>query len=677
MEPKHSEEMSLLLSTYMDRFVMGTREQLNMKIRSQVLGEQLENSDTDLHNAIILCGSKGEGMALPCSDGDYMIINRTVKVMYPDERIPPNMAHKTILFMREADCNPGYVNLELGKAGQSQEEERLYNSLVRKDSLIFVSSDIYREQQMDLLRTNLGVNFEITGPSVASTEGDSVFGFECKSWPKEDREWVTRSRLYGWPRQTLINKIVQSGCHLVPVGDKCSDDTSLQWRISFVTAEKSLVYSFSHVQHKVYVLLKYFLRQIKDALKENIGDDDILCSYFMKTILFHAIENSSNMFWQDKNLFCCFWFCFNILITWVKAGFCPNYFIPTNNLFKRKVHGQHQQILLNILKHLSQMKWMCLSVGDYYEPIWKSLSDPSVQTDLQCTIPPWKIVLEEDLQITDGLMKNLLTERVTFKTITAAMHLLSTSQTNFDDIYTYHYAMKCLQILATEQVFPDNMAAINNKKRYFRLKKGELWMIPTAVFGTELLHLATFHFLTGALRKSLKMSKQVVALCKTDHSDRYLREVHRHKCLRIAQRFERLQKIFTQSLIFHHERMHLPHFSQELCRKYRQLVIPPLPYALFLTFLCCHGIGDTEGSAKALQNLKDIQYDDVNGGQKQWIVHTLLGICFQTIGDYHRAVQAYWESARSKTLQYEWNPAIERIAVVYLCMYASQRSNKV
>ncbi|XP_060069519.1 uncharacterized protein LOC132549595 [Ylistrum balloti] len=680
MASKDCDQMSLLLSTYMDRSFLGTQEEVNIRIRSQILGEYLDNSAID-SNSIIVCGSAGEGMALPDSDIDYMRIDKTTIVMYPGECHPPNLAHKTILYIREEDCRPGYVNLELFQLGHRC-EEHLFKSFVRKGSSLFVSSDIYRGQRLRRFSKEVGATYETSGPSITlglKRTPDNVYSFPCNSWPKEAREWITRPRLHGWPCQTLIDKIVQNGCYLVPVGDKCSEDTFLQWRLSFVTAEKSLVHSFNHVQKKVYALLKYFLKQIKDNLKENIRDDDILCSYFMKIILFHAIENSSEMIWQDKNLFGCFWFCFNILIAWVKAGFCPNYFILTNNLFQRKVHGQNQQILLDVLNQYIQMKWMCLSVGNIYKPIWQSLSDVSVQTDLQRPRPVWKIVMSEDIATVQVLPLTVWTRRLTLKTVTTAMQLLTTAETNFDEIFTYHYAMKGLQILATKQINQDNVDVQGNKMKYRRLRKCKHWMIPTAVMGTELLYLATFHFLTGAFSKSLEMTRKVLELAsyfELGYPIEYLRKMYNDLSLKTGLRYERLQKLFTQNLVFRSDRMCLPHLSPELRRQSRQLAIPPQPYALFLKFLCCYELGDIGGCVEALQNFKQVPYEDDQSGEKHWMFHTLLGICYQTIGDYDKAIRAYMQSDRSKTLLHECNPAFDRIAVVYLCMYASQTSDK-
>ncbi|XP_060078743.1 uncharacterized protein LOC132558217 [Ylistrum balloti] len=683
-----SEQMSMLLSTYLERTYTGRKEEVEIVRRALDLYECLNNSDK---NSIygIQGGSLAEGLCMMGSDVDEMIVSRDVVVMHLDQCIPSNMEHKTILFIREADCRPGFVRLQLGQLGLNC-DHIIFCSLVTVGTTFFISSDLYREQYVSYLTDNTGWIHESNGPSCSTTstshDSDSVPCFQCTTWPKEAKEWETRQRVHGWPCQTLIDKIVQSGCHLVPVGDKCSPSTLLQWRISFAVAEKLLIHSFTYLQLKVYTLLKYFLKQIKSTLKENIGDDDILCSYFLKTTLFHAIENTSQMFWQDKNLFDCFWFCFNILITWVKAGFCPHYFVQTNNLFKRKVHGQHQQILLNVLKTYSKMKWKCLSVGDYYIPsIWKALCNTSTQAKLVCPETAQEVALHRDTT-SIYFLRSAVVLTTTLRTIKKAFQLLSTSQSDFDEVYTYHYATMSLQRLAASKVYSGTADAPNNKTRYRKLRKCKHWMTPSAVMGTELLNLATFHFLTGNCSKCLKMCKQVNKLAsyyvsnllhntsKSLHPEQEV--IHRHEFNPSEQALDKLRKFYSNLMMFDGSDFSLPHLCLEQQEGAPFMIIPPLPYALFLTFLCCQELGDTRGRDEALQNLIQIQYDDIQGGEQFWIVHTLLGLCYQTLGDYHRAIRAYWKSEQSKSDCYEWNPAINRIAIVYLCLYISHRSDR-
>ncbi|XP_033747175.1 uncharacterized protein LOC117332399 [Pecten maximus] len=674
MNSTESERMSVLLSTLLERTVTGTDEMVNIKRKAVVLDERFQTSDIV---DIFLTGSNGEGVSLSGSDVDGMTVYKWAEVVYPDQRFSQHLTHKSIIYIREAECRPGYVKLEIGQL-KFPFQQLFDSTLVRIGNSKFISSDIFREKMVSPLSKHTGVQFESNGPSISYRgnrgigDCDLVACFPCNSWPREANEWITRTRLYGWPHQTLIDKIVNKGFHLVPVGDKCSKDTFLQWRISLVVAERSLVHSFSLLQVKVYVLLKHFLKQIKETLKETIGDDDILCSYFLKTILFHAIENSSQRFWQDKNLFYCFWFCINILLGWVRAGFCPNYFIPTNNMFQRKVHGQHQQILLDILYNYSEMKWMCLSVGNQKPSIWESLCDTSIQSLL---VVPWTVefkMLHTDREIFTAISTRLYPME---ENSSNAFHLLSTSKSEFEEVYTYHNAMSSLRRLSSELISEElyeNRAAPGNKTRYRRLRKCKYWISPGALMGTDVLHLATFHFLTGNFTKCLGISRRVMKLAtffrENVKQDRDFWKLHwqPHGCT-----LERLQKIYTDFITFHTNGIYLPHLCLEVSTD-----IPPLPYVLFLNFLCCHELGDTRGRDEALHQLIQIQYHKEQGGHKFWIVHTLLGICYQILGDYQRAIRAYLESSQSRLLFLPFNPAIDRIAIVYLCMYVSQRSDR-
>ncbi|XP_021379543.1 uncharacterized protein LOC110467010 [Mizuhopecten yessoensis] len=680
MDSTEDERMSVLLSKYLELAYTGTQEVVDIKRKAYLSKRHFESYELF---SIFRAGSTAEGLNILGSDVDIMFIMKDVIVMYPDQCIPPNMAHKTILYARAADCRPGYVLLQLPLLQKRCYSRLLTNALVRIEDSMFVSSDIFREQFVSGIGKHTGVKVESNGPActkdTTGEQQDIVFCFPCHGWPKEANEWIIRTRPYGWPHQTLIDNIVHHGCHLVPVGDKCSENTFLKWRISFATAERSLVHSFSHIQLKVYALLKYFLKQIKGILKETIGDD-ILCSYFLKTILFHAIENSNQLFWQEKNLFYCFWFCFKILIALVKAGFCPNYFIPANNLFKRKVHGQHQQILLDVLSNYHQMKWKCLSVGNFFKPIWEQLCNPSVQAQLVSPMTTQDIVFNQDelflhcIQEIDVAI--YAASLCILRSVRKAINSFSTSQSESDELFTFTYAMKYLQNLAEQQVYPEHKVATDNKTRYRSLRKCKRWMIPRASMGTELLRLATFHFLTGNYFKPLEMCKQVIKLAsyycypKPVHPELKAMYCNSHEYHRF-ERIDRLKKMHIYLLIFSKKDLYLPHLCQEMLRTQRCVFIPPLPYALFLSFLCCHDLGDTTGRDEALRLLIVVQTDDEQGGHIYWTVHTLLGICYQTLGDNHRAIRAYWDSAKSQAEYQVWNPAIERIAVVYLCMYVS------
>ena len=139
----------------------------------------------------------------------------------------------------------------------------------------------------------------------------------------------------------VVDKIVSSGCHLVPIGHKYGNQVDNEWRISFSKVEDQLV--LNQTQLLANGLLKLFLTElINKGLDE---EEKSLCSYHTKTAVFWAIQQNISFAWCPPNLLAGFWVCFKVILKWVYEGFCPNFFIPENNMFLKKVFGHAQAIL--------------------------------------------------------------------------------------------------------------------------------------------------------------------------------------------------------------------------------------------------------------------------------------------------------------------------------------------
>lgn len=78
---------------------------------------------------------------------------------------------------------------------------------------------------------------------------------------------------------------------------------------------------------------------LKDVLSQSPGCSDLLCLYFIKTILFWICEEIPTSVWKPDNLIPCFIRCFKRLIYCVEQSMCPHYFIPEHNLFENKIIG--------------------------------------------------------------------------------------------------------------------------------------------------------------------------------------------------------------------------------------------------------------------------------------------------------------------------------------------------
>ncbi|XP_071142017.1 uncharacterized protein [Mytilus edulis] len=138
---------------------------------------------------------------------------------------------------------------------------------------------------------------------------------------------------------TLVTLAVQYGVLFVPIGCKNSQNENLQWRISFSVTEKLLIHSFSHTQLLCYALMKIIL---KDLIKPRHGD--LLCSYFIKTIMFWLSEETHSSQWKPENMIPCFLDCIRRLIYCVEYRTCLHF-------LSRKITCLKTDLLIRNISH--------------------------------------------------------------------------------------------------------------------------------------------------------------------------------------------------------------------------------------------------------------------------------------------------------------------------------------
>ncbi|XP_071142143.1 cyclic GMP-AMP synthase-like receptor [Mytilus edulis] len=294
-------------------------------------------------NVIISTGSRAEGLDLKGSDFDVMN-------MLDDCQVHENINNvingplKVPILMETNDTKPGFTKLKVYP---------IFNRLPILSNMVetlgeetFISSKRFRE-------SFLSPGQIIHGPclSDSSASVDVAICLRCKEWITIAQPWIKRPRST-WPDYKVIASIVQYGVLFVPIGYKHSPNENMEWRISFSMAEKQLIYSFSHTQLLCYALLKIIL---KDIIKPKHGD--LICSYFLKTIMFWLSEESYPSDWKPESFLSCFLNCLRRLNYCVEYKTCLHYFIPEYNLFEDRFTDDQQVTLLNTLQLIYISPW--------------------------------------------------------------------------------------------------------------------------------------------------------------------------------------------------------------------------------------------------------------------------------------------------------------------------------
>ena len=142
----------------------------------------------------------------------------------------------------------------------------------------------------------------------------------------------------GWPTQSLVQEILQDGCHLVikkPKGRNLpQQEKDFFVRYSFSEAEKKLFNKGGHGGQSS--CRKLVLRIVKALRKEvNLGP---LNSYHLKTVLLYECEaNPDPSQWNHKKLSERFIGLLLRLENCLLQTNCPHFFIKHLNLFDKKV----------------------------------------------------------------------------------------------------------------------------------------------------------------------------------------------------------------------------------------------------------------------------------------------------------------------------------------------------
>ncbi|KAL3847847.1 hypothetical protein ACJMK2_018738 [Sinanodonta woodiana] len=293
-------------------------------------------------------GSRGEGSTGPGlqSDTDFLCQDNNIKLVTDLSQCDQDISN--LLMVKDSNTHPCYVKLQRIRISPDYTPVPLYLYMDNKNTTAIDSS--YRTLLSNTIFHDRGT---VSGPALHNHHTlkelsmDVVHAFRCTEWPQEGKEFFLRRRLHGWPTPMQIENSRKYGCFVTPVGHPHSSECHLEWRLSFSIAERDLTRSFDDTTMKVYLLLK-MLR--KTYIEPFVGD--AFSSYHCKVCMFWMRERLPQDIWSNQYLLQCLVLCIKQLYDWATTGFCPDYFIVTNNIYDRKIIGTCRKTLVKILRNL-------------------------------------------------------------------------------------------------------------------------------------------------------------------------------------------------------------------------------------------------------------------------------------------------------------------------------------
>ncbi|VDI01962.1 Hypothetical predicted protein [Mytilus galloprovincialis] len=521
-------------------------------------------------------GSKAEGLDLKGSDYDQMMQVKYIRV-YESLNDVQSYQDKIPLVMVNNDTKPGFTKIRLVS---NSHLDVIHQWCATLGEETYISSKLFREHYL-----NSFDDLVVHGPCLSTSNGevDAAFCLRCNEWITPAQQWIHRSRKT-WPHPTLVTAAVQYGVLFVPIGCKNSPNEDLQWRISFSVTEKLLIHSFSHTQLLCYALMKMVL---KDLIKPRHGD--LLCSYFIKTIMFWLSEEISPSEWKPENMISCFLDCIRRLIYCVEYKTCLHYFIPENNLFEYRFIDKEHMELLNTLRFI------------YVSP-WISVFETSTFHNyrLQSVNSRGMILLASELSCYCYLHRSLSSSIYT--AITRLKNVCLT-----EELITFTLSVYAEEVLKSSEHC--NMMARNKlfyqqyKRTLFYLKISlrsssiSTWLLQASLF----YNCKRFHECLDIINYCLFSSNPDKIHLKYANSladQTVFNQIKQKWGLLYAFKY-----LMIEPVRFRYPFYLLPHELKPL-KVDEYCSIPPVVYSYLLQFLCCHQLGYNRGKHDALHDLE-------------------------------------------------------------------------
>ncbi|XP_062568673.1 uncharacterized protein LOC134230835 [Saccostrea cucullata] len=629
--------------------VVGTPTQVNIRREVVDIKEILSNHITDKGCSMTWSGRYRDGFRLQGSDVDVMFSLNNFEVVWDLDQAQNHDTHrKDLILCDSSESPPGFTLL------QSMIKDRIDIKpiYVRIKDNLYISSSKVRRFACSPLPQDWTQHGPCGSGYLGNTEYDYAPCYHCKYWPPSASSWI--DRCHSSPQAHIAHDIVSNGCHFVAIGHKLGNHGDNEWRISFSQAEQKLVYSMDHSQFLTYGLLKIFLKETINSGFET--HDKLLCSYHMKTVVFWAIQQNNVPNWCPHTLLEGFWVCFKLLLKWVYEGVCPNFFIPENNMFLSKIHGETQKFLFYRLYEIYKNGISCLLHSPSIRPyIINVLYNPrqSISANEYTFITEAEIDVElfNETYTHDVLILSELPYFI--KSIRTVEHLIGSTLSQYQLILLQRLTTSVLQTTAI-LLFKRGNFTRANKLMYTKDRRICHMLRLAAKLGciSDMLYIAMYYYQTSRYKKSLsiiemtkvKLAKAHVTYHNSVDPQSYSQTVG-GQSLSVKLRQARADDIHLFQNICYIKEL-TP--EQSALEDGNTLNIPPFVLLYMLEILISIHT-DPIRTQRALHDLQNLvhhhQEVDVPGGLAN-ISWQILGICQHITGSIRSALYSYKQSMK-------------------------------
>ena len=286
-------------------------------------------------------------------DSDAMITINALVVVEQIE-VEENECYDTCK-LENVPSYPGYAKLKLEKYGEYLPTKDFRENFGKKLGRINIT-ELLGGRNTASTTANHGpaVMLELNRyaySNIISKSIDVVVAIHCNEWPSVAENWSDRVRL-NWPAVEMVARVMKMGCDLVPAGFHEQSSDEIEWRISFVRAERYLIHSLNQAQLKTYILLKMVF---KSKLFSNDFQNKI-SGYIAKCSFFWISEEYDGSEWKESECIKYMWLCLQKIKSFVENGNCPHYFMKECNVLLGKLQDFEKERFSKEIQHITEKR---------------------------------------------------------------------------------------------------------------------------------------------------------------------------------------------------------------------------------------------------------------------------------------------------------------------------------
>jgi tetratricopeptide (TPR) repeat protein len=397
---------------------------------------------------------------------------------------------------------------------------------------------------------------------------------------------------------------------------------------------------------------------MKILLKDVIDSDDdckgLLCSYYIKNIIFWVSEELPLSIWRPDNLMSCFMKCFERLLYCVEYSMCPHYFIPEINMFENKIEGHERQVLLRRLNVLYSYGWRCIFLS-------KQLSRHRVTSNNRLSASDVKEQYIKSILCSNSVHLPLLGDgKITFPRYCQSPKLQE----------YFHYFMS---LRYNEEAQHISVCGRNRNKIQYNQYRTCLSYLLYSIHHDSVsgwLMLASFYYRMKHYNSALNIVSYAVSMCSTEkiyYQENLSNEQYALIKTRTIQSISitRVLKLLLVRYVNFKQQSTLIPEELELEVVNVLQYLPPVVYSHFLRFLCYYHLNIAIQCYSALADLQLTISEDyfISGNEYRSNSYNCLGVAFQLIGNHEMAELSFLQAVELDTIH---NRASQRLSMMQM-----------